>query len=132
LEKGVGIVVSPIGSEEEFLNKKVLRIDGKQTLTTNIKDRKFLWKLARSGYTRICHTGSIPYSEPGPHDGQIDSVDLVYGNPNGCRLTDVEWVEDSQYLRSRNLDRLERDFAIGRNQTIKEPTFLPSLVAFSD
>ncbi|MBD3155665.1 MAG: hypothetical protein GF368_03350 [Candidatus Aenigmarchaeota archaeon] len=119
LGKGVGIIVNAVDSEEEFLSR-IYEGDSerKQALSTNIRDLGLLERLTEAGYTSIGFPGSIPFSEPGPHDGQVDSVDILYGNPTGARLSKIEFSEDPRYLKRRNLGRLFRYFGIG-----EEPTY---------
>lgn len=111
LDKGVGIVVSSVGSEEEYLSK-IAKIpkDMKQTIVTDYEDLGYLSRIAESGFTRICFPGYAPYPQPGPHDGAIDSIDIIQGG--GYRLTTIERDIGLTDAKIRNLKRLAEDFDI--------------------
>ncbi len=111
LDKGVGIVVSSVNSEEEYLRQtNKMPKDMKQTIVTNFEDLGYLSRIAESGFTRICFPGCAPYPQPGPHDGAIDSVDIIQGG--GYRLTTIERDSSLTEAKITNLKRLADDFDI--------------------
>jgi len=79
-DKGVIINVIPTGNRSNLLERlQETPPYGKQTFVTNLTDENYLIKIAQAGFTRICLPGSAPYPKPGPHDGTIDAMEVLYG-----------------------------------------------------